>query len=425
MELLQGKTAVHLVLLLTILSVVIILVVTYFIGKFRGRQQLQNEQRRASNKSLSPEKLANYKTTSRLNAKINKLSELNNRYLKFTQHLSDVVRHLYSSLDSEKTSAIIISLVKDLIDTDTVELYHYDRQDNLLKKMDPHIKKMVEPITYALGEGLVGSAAQDNIIKIKGVTYAETNLSDYGKDTEKFWMVSPINFKNRLIGVLGIGRIKHPNGNESKLLKLICDIAGVTMANQRYLKEWKHGSIKDPLTGLYNRRYFSHMSVKYLEKSIMNDFPISICLFDIDHFKNYNDTNGHQEGDRLLREVSDLLTRMTRKGSIVARYGGEEFIVLLPDITKDEAFIYAERVKQEIAGHPFLRREKQPLGCVSVSGGVATFPDDANSMEKVIELADKNLYKAKSEGRNQVIKNDQSDASLKGECQVLVLENLK
>lgn len=421
MELFQGKTAVHIILLLTVLAIVITGVVTYFIGKFRGR----HEQRRAGNKSLSPEKLANYQTTSRLNAKINRLSEMNTRYLKFTQHLSDVVKHLYSSLDSEETSAIIVSLVKDLINTDTVELYHYDRQDNLLRKMDPDIKRMIEPVTYALGEGLIGSAAQENIIKIKGVTYAETNLNDYGKDAEKFWLVSPINFKNRLIGVLGIGRITNPNGNENKLLKLICDIAGVTMANQRYLKEWKHGSIKDPLTGLYNRRYFSHMSVKYVEQSIMNDFPVSICLFDIDHFKNYNDTNGHQEGDRLLREISDLLTRMTRKGSVVARYGGEEFIVLLPDITKDEAFIYAERVKQEIAGHPFLRREKQPLGCVSVSGGVATFPDDANSMEKVIELADKNLYKAKSEGRNHVIKHDQSDASLKGEYQVLVLENDK
>ena len=78
--------------------------------------------------------------------------------------------------------------------------------------------------SYKLGEGLIGSAAQDNIIKIKGVTFFENNLHDYGKDTEKFWIVSPVHFNNRLIGVLGIGKVKNPTGNERNIIRIICDI---------------------------------------------------------------------------------------------------------------------------------------------------------------------------------------------------------
>jgi diguanylate cyclase (GGDEF)-like protein len=126
-------------------------------------------------------------------------------------------------------------------------------------------------------------------------------------------------------------------------------------------------------------------------------------MLDIDHFKHYNDTNGHQEGDRLLKIFSEQLTKLSRKTSIIARYGGEEFIVLSPNITKKEVLVYAERLCEKIANYAFLNRDKQPLGFVSVSGGIASFPGDATSIDKVIKLADVALYKAKEEGRNRVI----------------------
>lgn len=124
--------------------------------------------------------------------------------------------------------------------------------------------------------------------------------------------------------------------------------------------------------------------------------------------------NGHQAGDRLLVELSALLTRLFRKSSVVARFGGEEFIVLLSDITKQDAFAYAERVRKEIESYPFLHREKQPLGCISLSGGLAGFPNDSGSINKVIDLADKALYKAKADGRNRILEySTSSNGSLK------------
>lgn len=391
------------VIMVSILTVIL----TYYIGRLRGSQMAADDQKQNINRRVNIRDAAYYEDKlSTRDGKIRKLNELNERYLTFTENLSGVVKQLYSSLNSREIASAVVSLVKDMFNTDTVEMYVFDRQEQILRKESEFVRIPGGKNSYALGEGLIGSAAEDGIIKIRGVTYTETNLKDYGEDEAKFWMVAPIHFKTRLIGAIGIGKVKDPTGNERNLMKTICDIAGVTLANQSYLQEWKHGSIKDSLTGLYNRRYFSHMVMKYLEKSVIQSFPISICLFDIDHFKNYNDTNGHQGGDRLLKELSDLLARLTRKNAVLARYGGEEFIVMLPDISKEDAFIYAERVKEEIIRYPFVHGEKQPLGYVSVSGGVATFPNDAGSLEKVIELADKALYKAKKEGRNRIIKHD-------------------
>jgi len=389
--------------LLILLSAGLILIVVYNIGKSLGIKKSE-EKIQEENKYLVPVREAKYyeEKINTLNSEVFRLNSVNERYLNFTEHLSDIVKHLYSSLSSKQISEIIISLVKDIMNTDTIEMFMFDKQDNVLKIVNQLIQTKDQQTSYAIGEGLIGGAAQDGIIKIKGLTY-KTDSGMHGKDESKFWMVSPIKFEKSVIGVLGIGQVKNPTGNERKLLKIICNIAGVTLANQTYLKEWKHGSIKDSLTGLYNRRYFSHMSMVFVEKAVLTKSPLTICMFDIDHFKNYNDTNGHQAGDRLLIELSSLLTRLSRKSSVIARYGGEEFIVMLSDISKKDAFVYAERVRKEIEGHPFLNREKQPLGCVSISGGVACFPHDSGSIDNVINLADKALYKAKADGRNRIL----------------------
>jgi len=186
-----------------------------------------------------------------------------------------------------------------------------------------------------LGEGIIGKAGQDGIIKVRGSNYNGIRTGDPGtKDGTNIWIAAPIHFKNRMLGVIGVGKIKNPVGNERIVLKMISDIAGVALINQKNLKQWKDGSITDPLTSLYNRRYFFYMMSIYSEKSILENTPISICMFDIDHFKHYNDTNGHQKGDILLKEISDMLTKLSRKDSVIARYGGEEFIVMIPRITK-------------------------------------------------------------------------------------------
>ena len=126
-------------------------------------------------------------------------------------------------------------------------------------------------------------------------------------------MAVPIIFKDRLLGVIGIGEIEDPHGNESDFLKMIADIAGVALLNQMILNEAQHWANTDSLTGLNNRNYFFKMSQYHVERSLREGTVISFFLFDIDNFKHYNDTNGHNAGDKLLIELSQTYTRVQQK----------------------------------------------------------------------------------------------------------------
>ncbi|NOZ25707.1 MAG: sensor domain-containing diguanylate cyclase [Nitrospirae bacterium] len=380
-------------------TVGVISVVIYIIGLFRQPEQ---EEKKEDMGMLREVSLRDQRIRE-LQSEVQRLNELNSRYLVFMLNIPTVVMHLNSTLDFDEIASTIIRLVRDIIATDTVELYIFDKEAELLKRVSPD-GKVEENITYALGEGLIGRAGQHRMLRIRG-RGDEGYSGKKGKDQAEpnIYMAAPIHFSNRLLGVIGAGEIRNPSGNEGSLLKMIADIAGVALFNQKFLSGAKKKAEVDPLTGLYNRRYFFHMVQKFVEKSILEDTPISIFLFDIDNFKHYNDTNGHAEGDKLLKELSELVAKFTRKTSVVARYGGEEFIVMLPEISKEEAFVYAERVREMIASHPFAHREKQPLGIVSISGGVASFPADGRSIHEVIQLADAALYQAKRDGRNRVI----------------------
>jgi diguanylate cyclase (GGDEF)-like protein len=261
-------------------------------------------------------------------------------------------------------------------------------------------------VSYALGEGLVGKAARDRIVTVRGRNDKglDGNRSS-GPDNPALWMAAPVTVRDNLVGVIAIGQVRHQTGDEAKLIKVIADIAGVALLNQASLGEAKQEANTDPLTGLNNRRFFFDKAQRCVEKSLRDDNPISVFLFDIDNFKSYNDANGHDKGDILLKELAGLIRQVTRKSSVVARYGGEEFIVLLPGISRDEAFVYADRLRHRISCHPFPHRENQPLGCVSISGGVAAYPTDGGSIDEIIRLADAALYEAKSAGRNRVVQH--------------------
>jgi diguanylate cyclase (GGDEF)-like protein len=339
-----------------------------------------------------------------LNLKINKLAELNSRYLFFMFQIPSIIQRLNTTLKLQEIVASIIELVNNIVFTKQVEIYLFDSSHNQLKKLYVDDSPEREKVYYALGEDLIGAAAEHRFIMTREhYNRNSPQKQRNGNSKSQLWMAVPIIFKDRLLGVIGIGEIENPIGNESDLLKMVADIAGVALFNQIMFNDAQHKANTDSLTGLNNRNYFFQMSQHYVEKSLREGIVISVFLFDIDNFKNYNDANGHNAGDKLLIELSGLLRSASRKSSIVARYGGEEFIVMLPGISKEEALIYAERLREQISQYPFQYKEKQPLGFVSISGGIATFPGDGDSISKVIQNADISLYQAKSEGKNRVL----------------------
>ena len=159
---------------------------------------------------------------------------------------------------------------------------------------------------------------------------------------------------------------------------------------------------RDGLTGIYNHRYFQESLAKELKRSTRHKLQFSLIFLDLDHFKNYNDTNGHLEGDFLLKELSKMISDRLRTNDILARYGGEEFVIILPETTKEEGGKLAEELRVLIEEHPFPGDDKQPLGKVTASMGVASFPEDGKKTHEIIDRADQLLYKAKGKGRNTV-----------------------
>ncbi|MBO8170224.1 MAG: diguanylate cyclase [Thermoanaerobacteraceae bacterium] len=159
-------------------------------------------------------------------------------------------------------------------------------------------------------------------------------------------------------------------------------------------------SIRDALTGLYNRREFQRRLKEEVERTRRHGGSFSLLMLDADHFKTINDTYGHQVGDEVLRVMATLICREVRPVDQVARYGGEEFAIILPETSASGALVLAERIRNVIANQAITVSQGQVLN-LTVSIGVAAFPEDARSEEELIDAADQALYAAKHAGRNR------------------------
>jgi diguanylate cyclase (GGDEF)-like protein len=386
---------------LTTTALIIVISILLFLV-IRLSRQIRRQRENVTDKEI------NYRDNQikKLNIKINNLSQLNSRYLTFMLKVPTIIQRMNSTLKLQEIAMSIIDLVNDVVITDKVELYLFDASENLLKKLsvDENTQKEKEQVHYAIGEDIVGAAAEHRFVIIREHYNKLYSQQQRNKDSKsQLWMAVPIIFKERLLGVIGIGAIENPVGNESDLLRMIADTSSVALLNQILLKEAQHKANTDQLTGLSNRNYLHQMAQYQMEKAVREGTVISVIYFDIDNFKNYNDTNGHNAGDALLVELSRLMHEATRKEATLARYGGEEFVIMLPGISKEGAFTYADRLRKEISQYSFPYKEKQPIGFVSISGGIAGFPEDGDSMDKVIQNADKALYRAKAEGKNRVL----------------------
>jgi diguanylate cyclase (GGDEF)-like protein len=165
--------------------------------------------------------------------------------------------------------------------------------------------------------------------------------------------------------------------------------------------ETKHLAITDSLTGLYNRHYLQENIDREYTRAIRYTTSISVAMIDIDHFKRINDTYGHQFGDYVIREISIIINNCLRKTDLVFRYGGEEIIAIMPETDSDQAFIPLERIRTRIAEKVFENEGFKTH--VTISIGIASADKHITTSTQLIELADKALYTAKENGRNQVI----------------------
>jgi diguanylate cyclase (GGDEF)-like protein len=161
-------------------------------------------------------------------------------------------------------------------------------------------------------------------------------------------------------------------------------------------------AITDPLTGLFNRRYLEQALHFEVTRQKRGNRPFSVAMIDVDSFKHYNDAHGHPAGDVVLKELAVVLQANLRASDIVARYGGEEFVVILLDVDGEAAMKAAEKLRAAVEAHPFPARERQPLGVVSISLGVGSWPTHGTTADAVLSAADRALYESKARGKNRV-----------------------
>ncbi|HUG52308.1 MAG TPA: diguanylate cyclase [Vicinamibacteria bacterium] len=214
---------------------------------------------------------------------------------------------------------------------------------------------------------------------------------------------APIFADQRLHGIVCLGGARRRQGEEKELLKMLADLSGLAIGQVERFKAIQDTANMDDLTAVFNKRFFQERMSAEIQRARRDGTGLSLLLLDIDHFKNYNDTSGHVAGDEVLKKVGQLLKASVREDDVVARYGGEEFVILYPGASKALACRLAQSLRHAVEVQAFPGGERQPLGRVTISGGVATFPEDAVTEVELIRAADQALYEAKNAGRNRIL----------------------
>ncbi len=217
-------------------------------------------------------------------------------------------------------------------------------------------------------------------------------------------VIMPLKAKDKVNGLIIADNLytqKPVTHDDLRMFVMLANHAGLAIENSHLYEMVRQKSRTDALTHLWNHGFFQDQLTKEIDMSRQTHQPLSLMILDIDDFKKLNDTHGHQNGDCILKEIAYLLKDSSRENDYVCRYGGEEFSIILTQTHKEQGMTIAERLRQRIAGHPFrLSCAEQPLK-ITVSIGLAVFPDDAQTKEELITKADKAMYIAKFSGKNQ------------------------
>jgi len=192
----------------------------------------------------------------------------------------------------------------------------------------------------------------------------------------------------------------------------VAERVSLALANLKLRELLLNQSIRDPLTGLYNRRYLEESLNRELHRANRTGRTISLVMLDLDHFKHFNDTFGHQVGDILLKEVAGVIRSRVRAGDLACRYGGEEFSLIVAEVDTAGTHKCVESIREAIK-HLSLHHRGQTLGTITVSAGIATFPAHGDNSEDLIHAADEALYRAKKAGRDRIFVYEALESSSK------------
>lgn len=331
--------------------------------------------------------------------------------VKELQLLIDITRAIGSTLEVHE----VLSKITDMVGVTlgfrefALLLYEEDKGEYVITEtygLD-QVDGEVEGLRFKETEGIVSLAHEARRTVLVEDTSKEPRYLHFKgrRKVDGSLLVIPMIYRDRIVGALSFPRpeVAAFNDEEVGLLEAVAAQAALAITNARLYQKTVELSLTDPLTGVFNRRHLEQRLEMELNRARRFGDPLSVIMIDIDHFKKYNDAHGHPMGDRVLKDVASTLRASVRRVDTVARYGGEEFTILLPRIGGEQAAEVAEKVRAAVFTRTFPGGETQPLGRVSLSLGVGTFPHDAGDAHTLLDRADAALYCAKSGGRNQVV----------------------
>jgi diguanylate cyclase (GGDEF)-like protein len=347
------------------------------------------------------------------------VESIDSRQLESLRVFHEVASALTSNLDLDNLLGTIMAQMEDFFGPEQWSLLMVDEDKReLTYALSAGIDKAIlRDVRLQLGEGIAGYvAASGNPLVVPDVS-VDPDWRQYAAAHPELHLQSiaclPIRHGDHTLAVLQLHNSKLdllPDSSVS-FLRVLCDYAAIALENARNVKLIHDLSITDDCTGLFNARYLYGMLEQEIEahgKATSNPrvVPIqpehfSLLFLDLDHFKSINDSHGHLIGSRLLAEIGGVIKRTLGPEHAAFRYGGDEFVALLRGLDKPAATQLAEQLRQELIATPFLSAAGMSIS-ITGSFGLATFPQDGDSLHAIIRSADTMMYHAKAEGRNRV-----------------------
>lgn len=351
----------------------------------------------------------------------------------FLKEFPRLARELYSGLGERQIPGVLLGIVQRSLEPQQVAVLvkRVDKTKKLARGKKP-VERLVVAASYPEGAAVkMGAAIAPDTGEIGFAVESQLVVTRQDLQTEEAStrikpgstlpgmphpdLIAPLVFDQETLGVILVSNPRK-SGDPKAALRLVAQSGAQVLHTAAQVSRMRHTAEMDGLTRVFNKKHMDQTLNELVYRAACAAYDqrdgakgaaaqsLSVYLFDIDNFKNYNDNNGHLAGDKLLVELAALVQSTVRKDDIFGRFGGEEFLLILPHTNAEQAMAAADKVREAIATHPFAFAEKQPLKRLSVSGGVSEYPHDGLDAAGLLRKADEALYLAKEQGRNRVLR---------------------
>jgi diguanylate cyclase (GGDEF)-like protein len=349
--------------------------------------------------------------TIELKRTIRRMEQENNELTLFFVTFPDLIRQLNANRTKRNIAPVLLRLLEVIFEPGQICIFYRSKTGDSFKlAASKGLPRAMEEtsVRVAIAEGRVGWVAEHQMVMdardFAAAPHQIPDSSGLSRQVQIDLCAPMVDTDDQnTVGIITVGAMGRYPRNEKKMIKMVSDLGSMGIKNADYHQRIQTLANEDGLTHLYNKRFGSNQLSLAINSAEQHGQPLSVCLFDIDHFKNYNDTQGHLAGDEVLRQLGRIVRAAIRADDFAARFGGEEFLVVFQDTDKEGALIAAEKIRRQIEGFPFTNKDAQPGGDLTISGGVSTFPSDSSSSTELVRLADEALYSGKQHGRNRIV----------------------